>query len=160
MNEKTGSRPIPPQDYYSSQEVMNLLRISKRRLYELAGRKDDPLPLRTFPEAKRGSFCDRREAVSRTGPRTRPRDGLAGIELYCRDDAWGVAADLELLAYAGLVSRLICAAPSKSRLPSSLSGRILPTWRAPLRMSGFRGGLFFRVTSSLMKGCSMISPHK
>ena len=61
MNEKTGSRPIPPQDYHSAQEVMNLLRIGKRRLYELAGRKDDPLPLRTFPEAKRGSFCDRRE---------------------------------------------------------------------------------------------------
>lgn len=44
MNEKTGSRPILPQDYYSAQEVMNLLRIGKRRLYELAGRKDDPLP--------------------------------------------------------------------------------------------------------------------
>lgn len=52
MNEKTGSRPIPPQDYYSAQEGMNLLRIGKRRLYELAGREDDPLPLRTFPGAK------------------------------------------------------------------------------------------------------------
>lgn len=61
MNEKTGSRPIPPQDYYSAQGVMNLLRIGKRRLYELAGRENDPLPLRTFLGAKRGSFCDRRE---------------------------------------------------------------------------------------------------
>lgn len=49
MNEKTGSRPIPPQDYHSAQEVMNLLRIGKRRLYELAGREDDPLPLKDLP---------------------------------------------------------------------------------------------------------------
>ena len=40
---------------------MDLLRISKRRLYELAERDDDPLPLRTFPGAKRGSIADRRE---------------------------------------------------------------------------------------------------
>ena len=38
-----------------------LVRISKRRLYELAERDDDPLPLRTFPGAKRGSIADRRE---------------------------------------------------------------------------------------------------
>lgn len=28
MNDKTRPRPIPPQDFYSAQEVMNLLRIS------------------------------------------------------------------------------------------------------------------------------------
>lgn len=32
---------MPPQDYYSAQQVMDLLRISKRRLYELAERADD-----------------------------------------------------------------------------------------------------------------------
>lgn len=61
MNDATGPRPVPPQGYYSAQQVMDLLRISKRRLYELAERDDDPLPLRTFPGAKRGSIADRRE---------------------------------------------------------------------------------------------------
>ena len=31
MNDKARPRPILPQDYYRAQEVMNLLRISKRR---------------------------------------------------------------------------------------------------------------------------------
>ena len=57
MNDATGPRPVPPQDYYSARQVMDLLRISKRRLYELAERDDDPLPLRTFPGAKRGSIA-------------------------------------------------------------------------------------------------------
>lgn len=79
MNDKTGPRPIPPQDYYSAQEVMNLLRISKRKLYELADRKDDPLPLRTFPGSKRGSICDRKELrdwVLRNTILVRERKGL------------------------------------------------------------------------------------
>lgn len=79
MNDIAGPRPIPPQDYYSAQEVMNLLRISKRRLYELAERNDDPLPLRTFPGAKRGSICDRKELrdwVLRNTILVRERRGL------------------------------------------------------------------------------------
>lgn len=56
MNDATGPRPVSPQDYYSAQQVMDLLRISKRRLYELAERDDDPLPLRTFPGAKRVTY--------------------------------------------------------------------------------------------------------
>lgn len=61
MSDNTGSRAIPPKDYYSASEVMLLLRISKRKLYELASKSDDPLPLRAFPGSKRGSFADRKE---------------------------------------------------------------------------------------------------
>ena len=55
------STPAGRQVVGAFQQVMDLLRISKRRLYELAERDDDPLPLRTFPGAKRGSIADRRE---------------------------------------------------------------------------------------------------
>lgn len=78
MSKQTGPRPVPPQDYYSSEEVMRMLRISKQRLYAYAAREVDPLPLRTFPGVKRGAIADRdelREWVMRNTVLVRERRG-------------------------------------------------------------------------------------
>lgn len=53
--------PVPIQDFYDVKEICSLVNIGKNRVYEYARRKDDPLPLRCFPGAKRGGFVFRDE---------------------------------------------------------------------------------------------------
>ena len=55
--------PVLPQDVYSPNEVAKLLSISKKRVYPYASRKDNPLPLRRWPNGACGSFVLRDELI-------------------------------------------------------------------------------------------------
>lgn len=55
------NRHVPLKDFYTKDDVMAMLRISKQRFYEYANREEDPLPLRVFPGTRRGGVVERGE---------------------------------------------------------------------------------------------------
>lgn len=54
-------RHVPLKDFYTKDDVMAMLHISKQRFYEYANRAEDPLPLRVFPGTRRGGVIERGE---------------------------------------------------------------------------------------------------
>lgn len=56
-----GRRHVPMKDFYTGDDVMTLLHISRKKFYELANRDEDPLPLRSLPGTLRGSVVERME---------------------------------------------------------------------------------------------------
>lgn len=45
MSTHRNDRPLLPQEYYDSNQVMAMLKLSKERYYELIERDEDPLPM-------------------------------------------------------------------------------------------------------------------
>ncbi len=83
---------------------------------------------------------------------------LARLESDGRDDARDVVAQLELLAHPGVVVEVHVRDVLELRPAELLEQPVLPTWRAPLRMSGLRRGLSFQATRSSMRNRSMQAP--
>lgn len=61
MSTHRNERPLLPQEYYDSNQVMALLKLSKERYYELIERDEDPLPMRMFSWSTRGALAESRE---------------------------------------------------------------------------------------------------
>lgn len=61
ISEKHSVTPI--QDIYSIQEAAALLCISRNKVYELAKRSDDPLPVRRLKGYQRSSIVIREELI-------------------------------------------------------------------------------------------------
>lgn len=57
------SRPSV-QDIYNVSDVASLLGISKNKVWKLARRSSDPLPLRRMPNQERGGIVFREELVA------------------------------------------------------------------------------------------------
>ena len=53
-------QPVPVQDVY---EVAELLSMSKNKVWKLARRSQDPLPMRRLPGQRRGSIAFRDELL-------------------------------------------------------------------------------------------------
>lgn len=56
--------PVPIQDTYNARETALLLNVGLNRVYEMAKRERDPLPLRCLPNYARGSFVLRTELLA------------------------------------------------------------------------------------------------
>lgn len=56
-------QPIPVQDVYNVYEVAELLSMSKNKVWKLAKRPQDPLPMRRLPGQRRGSIAFRDELL-------------------------------------------------------------------------------------------------
>ena len=63
QEKKSLPRLILPQDYYDMRQVMALLKINKKRYYELVELEDDPLPMRMFGWSTRGALAERKELI-------------------------------------------------------------------------------------------------
>lgn len=55
--------PVVPQDVYSIAEVAKLLNMSKNRVHYFSTIKDNPLPIRKFPNGASDSFVLRSELI-------------------------------------------------------------------------------------------------
>lgn len=58
MSTHRNDRPLLPQEYYDSNQVMAMLKLSKERYYELIERDEDPLPMRMFSWSTRGALAE------------------------------------------------------------------------------------------------------
>lgn len=56
-------QPVPVQDVYNVYEVAELLSMSKNKVWKLARRSQDPLPMRRLPGQRRGSIALRDELL-------------------------------------------------------------------------------------------------
>lgn len=56
-------QPVPVQDVYNAYEVAELLSMSKNKVWKLARRSQDPLPMRRLPGQRRGSIAFRDELL-------------------------------------------------------------------------------------------------
>lgn len=55
--------PVVSQDIYSIAEISKLLNMSRDQVHYLSTIKDNPLPIRKFPDGARGSFVLRAELI-------------------------------------------------------------------------------------------------
>ena len=58
MSTNQKEKPLLPQEYYDSRQVMALLKLSKEKYYELIERDEDPLPMRMFSWSTRGALAE------------------------------------------------------------------------------------------------------
>lgn len=58
-NQRIKRLPVPVKEYYNAYEVAYLLQVSKDKVYDLARRPSDPLPLRCLRGNMRGALIHR-----------------------------------------------------------------------------------------------------